>query len=283
MENHKNIRTDAQKNTNKNPQVYFVGAGPGAADLITVRGMKLIGMADVIIYAGSLVNPELLGYAKQDAEIHNSAYMTLEDVIDVMKKSADSGLTVCRLHTGDPSLYGAVREQMDALDELGIRYESCPGVSAAFGAAAAMDLEFTLPGISQSLIITRMAGRTSVPPKESIESWAAHDSTMAVYLSTGMLAELSKRLIDGGYREDTPAVIASRATWPDEGYFRCTVAALAETAAEHGITKTALILVGDVLGGKDYEKSRLYDKGFATGFRPASTDGRSDDADGGQL
>jgi precorrin-4/cobalt-precorrin-4 C11-methyltransferase len=282
MEKHENIEIDAQKNTNRDPQVYFVGAGPGAADLITVRGMKLIGMADVIIYAGSLVNPELLGYAKQDAEIHNSAYMTLEDVIDVMKKSADAGLTVCRLHTGDPSLYGAVREQMDALDELGISYQSCPGVSAAFGAAAAMDLEFTLPGISQSLIITRMAGRTAVPPKESIESWAAHDSTMAVYLSTGMLAELSKRLIDGGYREDTPAVIASRATWPDEGYFRCTVSELAETAAEHGITKTALILVGDVLGGKAYEKSKLYDRDFATGFRPASTDCGSDDTDAGQ-
>lgn len=284
MENHKNITIDVQKNTDSDPQVYFVGAGPGAADLITVRGMKLIGIADVIIYAGSLVNPELLGYAKQDAEIHNSAYMTLEDVIDVIKKSTDSGLTVCRLHTGDPSLYGAVREQMDALDGLGIRYESCPGVSAAFGAAAALDLEYTLPGISQSLIITRMAGRTAVPPKESIESWAAHDSTMAVYLSTGMLAELSKRLIDGGYREDTPAVIASRATWPDEGYFRCTVADLAETAAEHGITRTALILVGDVIGAKAYEKSRLYDRDFATGFRPASSaDGRRDETDGGQL
>ena len=193
-------------------QVYFVGAGPGAADLITVRGAKLIADADVIIYAGSLVNPDLLSYAHEGAEIHNSAYMTLGEVLDVMKNAAADDKTVVRLHTGDPSLYGAVREQMDALDELGITYESCPGVSAAFGAAAAMDLEYTLPGLSQSLVITRMAGRTAVPEKESIESWAAHDATMAIYLSTGMLKELSKRLIAGGYKEDTPAAIIYKAT-----------------------------------------------------------------------
>ena len=193
-------------------QVYFVGAGPGAADLITVRGAKLIADADVVIYAGSLVNPDLLSYAREGAEIHNSAYMTLGEVLDVMKDAAAENKTVVRLHTGDPSLYGAVREQMDALDELGITYESCPGVSAAFGAAAAMDLEYTLPGLSQSLVITRMAGRTAVPEKESIESWAAHDATMAIYLSTGMLKELSKRLIAGGYKEDTPAAIIYKAT-----------------------------------------------------------------------
>ena len=204
-------------------QVYFVGAGPGAADLITVRGAKLIADADVVIYAGSLVNPELLSYAKEGAEIHNSAYMTLEEVLDVMKSAASENRTVVRLHTGDPSLYGAVREQMDALDELGISYESCPGVSAAFGAAASMDLEYTLPGISQSLVITRMAGRTAVPEKESIESWAAHDATMAIYLSTGMLEELSRRLIAGGYREDTPAAIIYKATWPDQKVFRTVV------------------------------------------------------------
>ena len=179
-------------------QVYFVGAGPGAADLITVRGAKLLADADVVIYAGSLVNPELLNYACEGAEIHNSAYMTLEEVLEVMKNAAEDNKTVVRLHTGDPSLYGAVREQMDALDELGITYESCPGVSAAFGAAASMDLEYTLPGLSQSLVITRMAGRTAVPEKESIESWAAHNATMAIYLSTGMLEELSRRLIAGG-------------------------------------------------------------------------------------
>ncbi len=250
-------------------QVYFVGAGPGAADLITVRGAKLIAEADVVIYAGSLVNPELLSYARKDAEVHNSAFMTLGEVLDVMKSAAADNKTVVRLHTGDPSLYGAVREQMDALDELGITYGSCPGVSAAFGAAASMDLEYTLPGLSQSLVITRMAGRTAVPEKESIESWAAHDATMAIYLSTGMLEELSSRLIAGGYREDTPAAIIYKATWPEEEYYFCKVSDLAATAAEHGITKTALILVGDVIGRSGYEKSKLYDETFSTEFRKA--------------
>lgn len=250
-------------------QVYFVGAGPGAADLITVRGAKLIADADVVIYAGSLVNPDLLTYVREGAEVHNSAYMTLEEVLDVMKAAAAEGKTVVRLHTGDPSLYGAVREQMDALDELGISYASCPGVSAAFGAAASMDLEYTLPGLSQSLIITRMAGRTAVPEKESIESWAAHDATMAIYLSTGMLEELSRRLVAGGYREDTPAAIIYKATWPDEEYYFCKVSELAGVAEEHGIKKTALILVGDAIGRTGYDKSKLYDETFTTEFRKA--------------
>ena len=252
--------------------VYFVGAGPGAKDLITVRGRDIIARCDVIIYAGSLVNPALLDYAKSDAAVLNSAGMTLEEVIDAMRKAVSEGKTVCRLHTGDPSLYGAVREQMDALDGLGIHYESCPGVTAAFGAAASMDLEYTLPGISQSLILTRMAGRTDVPKTESIESWAAHHASMAIYLSTGMLEELSSRLIAGGYSEDTPAAIIYKATWPEEEYHYCTVRSLAATAAEHGIRKTALVLVGDVLSGHGYEKSRLYDKTFSTEFREASQD-----------
>lgn len=252
--------------------VYFVGAGPGAKDLITVRGRDIIARCDVIIYAGSLVNPALLDYAKSDAAVLNSAGMTLEEVIDAMRKAVSEGKTVCRLHTGDPSLYGAVREQMDALDGLGIHYESCPGVTAAFGAAASMDLEYTLPGISQSLILTRMAGRTDVPETESIESWAAHHASMAIYLSTGMLEELSSRLIAGGYSEDTPAAIIYKATWPEEEYHYCTVRSLAATAAEHGIRKTALVLVGDVLSGHGYEKSRLYDKTFSTEFRGASQD-----------
>ena len=249
--------------------VYFVGAGCGAPDLITVRGKKRIEEADVIIYAGSLVNPQLLEYAKEGAEIHNSAYMTLEEVLDVIKKAEAEGKTTVRLHTGDPSVYGAIREQMDTLDELGISYESCPGVSAAFGAAAAMNLEYTLPGISQSLIITRMAGRTDVPEKESIESFAAHRATMAIYLSAGQLEELSQRLVAGGYTENTPAAIAYKVTWPDQETYFCTVGTLAKTAAEHGIRKTALILVGDVLAKCGYEKSRLYAADFSTEFRAA--------------
>lgn len=249
--------------------VYFVGAGTGAVDLITVRGMRLLEKADVIIYAGSLVNPDLLDYAKKDCQIHNSARLTLDEVIDIMKKASEEDKTIVRLHTGEPSIYGAVREQMDELDKLGIEYESCPGVSACFGAAASLNLEYTLPDISQSLIITRMEGRTKVPPRESIESFAAHQASMAIYLSTGMLDELSRRLLAGGYGEDTPAALVYKATWPEEEKYICTVKTLAETAREHKITKTALVLVGDVIGHRNYEKSRLYAPDFSTEYRQA--------------
>lgn len=249
--------------------VYFVGAGCGAADLITVRGMHMLEQADVIIYAGSLVNPQLLEYAKKECEIYNSAKMTLDEVIDVMKQAEQEQKMTVRLHTGDQSVYGAVREQMDMLDKLGISYESCPGVSACFGAAASLNLEYTLPGISQSLIITRMEGKTKVPEKEQIESFAAHEATMAIYLSTGMLGELSKRLIAGGYGADTPAALIYKATWPEEEAYRCTVAELEQTAAEHGITKTALVLVGEVIAHQNYQKSRLYAPDFSTEFRQA--------------
>lgn len=249
--------------------VYFVGAGSGAVDLITVRGMRLLQKADVVIYAGSLVNPELLGYVGKECEIYNSAKMTLDEVINVMKDAHAKEKEIVRLHTGDPSVYGAIREQMDALDELGIEYESCPGVSACFGAASSLNLEYTLPDISQSLIITRMEGKTKVPPKESIESFAAHQASMAIYLSTGMLKELSRRLIAGGYEAATPAAIVYKATWPDEEAYTCTVATLADTAEEHRITKTALVLVGDVIIHQHYKKSRLYAPDFSTEFRQA--------------
>lgn len=247
--------------------VHFVGAGSGAVDLITVRGKMLLEKADVIIYAGSLVNPELLDYAKEDCTILNSATMTLDEVIDVMKKADEENKDIVRLHTGEPSIYGAVREQMDELDKLGISYDSCPGVSACFGAASILNLEYTLPEVSQSLIITRMEGRTSVPEMESIESFAMHQASMAIYLSTGMLDELGRRLIKGGYREDTPAALIYKATWPDEKAFVCTVATLAKTAQENNITKTAIVLVGDVIAHQNYEKSRLYAPDFETEFR----------------
>ena len=194
--------------------VSFVGAGCGAADLITVRGMRLLQEADLVIYAGSLVNPELLSYTKKGCECLNSAYMTLDEVIDALQKGEEEGKKMVRLHTGDPSIYGAIREQMDRLEELGIGYETCPGVTACFGAAAALNLELTVPEVSQSLIITRMAGRTPVPEKESIESFASHHATMAVYLSAGHLKELSKRLMAGGYSEDTPAAIVYNVLCP---------------------------------------------------------------------
>lgn len=250
--------------------IHFVGAGSGAPDLITLRGKKFLEEADVIIYAGSLVNPLLLDYAKPDCKIYNSAKMTLEEVLDVMMKAEQEGLTTVRLHTGDPSLYGAIREQMDVLEQQGISFDYCPGVSSFCGAASALQLEYTLPDVSQSVIITRMAGRTPVPEKESIESFAAHGTTMVIFLSTGMLEELSRRLIAGGYREDTPAAIVYKATWEDEQSFVCTVGTLAQTAKEHGITKTALMIIGDVVAHGHYNRSELYNPAFATEFRPAS-------------
>ena len=247
--------------------VHFVGAGCGAADLITLRGMRLIGEADVVVYAGSLVNPELLGYARDDCKIFNSAEMTLDEVVETMKNAEKQGENTVRLHTGDPSIYGAIREQMDGLEEHGIAYECCPGVSACFGAAASLNLEYTLPEVSQSLILTRMEGKTSVPERESIESFAAHHASMAIYLSTGMLKELSRRLIAGGYEPDTPAALVYKATWPQEKAFVCNVESLAQTAEENGITKTALVLVGDVIAHRHYAKSRLYAADFETEYR----------------
>lgn len=252
--------------------VYFVGAGTGAADLITVRGMRLLCQADVIIYAGSLVNPELLDYAGAECKIYNSASLVLEEIIAIMEQADKEGKMVIRLHTGDPSIYGAVREQMDELEKRGISYESCPGVSACFGAASSLNLEYTLPGVSQTLIITRMAGRTSVPPKENIESLALHQASMAIYLSTGMLEELSKKLILGGYPKETPAAIIYKATWPEEKAFVGTIEDLARTAKKHGITKTALILVGEAVAHRNYKKSRLYAADFSTEFRRARED-----------
>ncbi len=249
--------------------VHFVGAGSGAADLITLRGKRLLETADVVIYAGSLVNPELLEYTRSDCEIYNSAFMTLDEVIKVMEQAEKNGKTVIRLHTGDPSVYGAIREQMDRLDSLGIAYDVCPGVSSFCGAAAALKAEYTLPDVSQTVILTRMSGRTPVPERESIESLASHNATMVIFLSTGMLDELSERLIKGGYTADTPAAIVYKATWKDEKVFRCTVGTLAQTAKQNNIAKTALITVGYFLG--DIRSlSKLYSADFETEFRKAS-------------
>ena len=250
--------------------IHFVGAGSGAPDLITVRGKKYLEEADVVIYAGSLVNPKLLEYTKDICTIYNSAKMTLEEVLSVMEKAEASGKTTVRLHTGDPCIYGAIREQMDVLDEKGIAYDYCPGVSAFCGAASALNLEYTLPDISQSVIITRMEGRTPVPPKESIQSFAAHQATMVVFLSTGMLEELSRRLIEGGYTENTPAAIVYKATWPEQKTFVCTVGTLAKTAADNNITKTALMSIGDSVAAAHYDRSKLYDPEFTTEFREAT-------------
>ena len=247
--------------------VHFVGAGPGAPDLITVRGSRLLSEADVVIYAGSLVNPEILRLCKETAELHDSKEMDLPEIISLMVKEDAAGKNIVRLHSGEPSLYGAIREQMDELDKKGIRYDCCPGVTAAFGAASQLNMEFTLPGVSQSLILTRMKGRTDVSSYESIESFAAHQCSMAIYLSSGMLPELARRLIIGGRSGDTPVAIIYKATWPDEKRLHTSISRMAEEAAKAGIDRTAIVLVGDAVIGSDYNYSKLYDPSFETGFR----------------
>ena len=250
--------------------IHFVGAGPGAVDLITVRGQKLLKEADVIIYAGSLVNPQLLQERKANCEVYDSAYMTLEEVIAVMEQAECQGKETVRLHTGDPSIYGAIREQMDLLEQKGITYESCPGVSSFCGAAAALNMEYTLPGISQSVILTRMEGATKVPEGEQHEKLAAHHTTMVLFLSTGMLSQLAEKLIAGGYAANTPAALVYKATWPEEKKIIATLETLPKLAREAGISKTALIIVGNVVGKSGYEKSRLYAADFSTAYRKAS-------------
>ena len=249
--------------------IHFVGAGCGAADLITLRGKSLLEQADVIIYAGSLVNPALLEYKKESCRVYDSARMTLEEVLAVMYEAEAAGRDTVRLHTGDPCLYGAIREQMDELDRRGIAYDYCPGVSAFSGAAAALKMEYTLPGISQSVVITRMAGRTPVPERESVRSFAAHGATMVLFLSAGLLEKTQAELLAGGYGEDTPAAIVYKASWPDEKTCLCTVGTLAQCAKENGISKIALIVVGDAVKQSGYARSKLYDPTFSTEYRPA--------------
>lgn len=249
--------------------IHFVGAGSGAPDLITVRGARLIAGADVILYAGSLVNPALLEGKKESCTVYNSASLTLEQVLSIMLEADRAGQSVVRLHTGDPAIYGAIREQMDALDEAGVDYDVTPGVSAFSGAAAALKAEYTLPGVSQTVIITRAEGRTPVPEGERLRELARHGSTLVLFLSTGLLEKVEAELAEGGLAPDTPAAIVYKATWPEEQVFRCTVSTLAETARANHITKTALITVGHFLGNR-YERSRLYDPQFSHGFRESS-------------
>ena len=246
--------------------VHFVGAGSGAPDLITLRGARLLGEADVVIYAGSLVNPELLTLTKPGCELHDSAKLTLEEVIALVEAAERAGKTTVRLHTGDPSIYGAVREQFDELAKRGIAFDVCPGVSSFCGAAAALRAEYTLPDVSQTVIITRAAGRTPVPERESIRSLAAHGATMVLFLSTALTETLQGELLAGGYAAETPAAIVYKATWPEEKIFRCTVGTLHETAEKNGLRKTALIVVGGCLG-EEYLRSMLYHPDFTTEYR----------------
>lgn len=249
--------------------IHFVGAGPGATDLITIRGAKLLAEADVIVYAGSLVNDELLNNRKATCRIYNSATMTLEEVMEVMIEAEKAGLNSVRLHTGDPSIYGAIREQMDILAGHGLAYENVPGVSSFLAAASAVQAEYTLPGVSQTLILTRMEGRTPVPPLEDISSLASHQTSMVIFLSADRLKELSDKLIKGGYKPDTPAAIVYKASWNDEIKIKTNLSSLADKAKEKGINKTALVLVGNFLGS-EYDRSELYNPKFSHEFRKAS-------------
>ena len=248
--------------------VHFVGAGPGAPDLLTLRGAALLERAGCIIYAGSLVNPALLARAKDGCALYNSAEMTLEEVLAAIQKAEAAGADTVRLHTGDPCVYGAVKEQMDALDALGIPWDDTPGVSSFCGAAAALGAEYTLPGVSQSVIITRLAGRTPVPEQESLAALASHGASMVIFLSAGMLDRVQAELLAGGaYAPSTPAALVYKASWPEERLARCTVGSLAAAGEEHGIRATALVLVGDFLSPGGYERSKLYDPAFTTGWR----------------
>ncbi len=248
--------------------IRFVGAGPGAPDLLTLRGAELLARADCVIYAGSLVNPALLGLTKPGCALFNSAEMTLEQVIAQMEAQEALHHETVRLHTGDPSLYGAIREQMDALDARGIPYDVAPGVSSLSGAAAALQVEYTIPGVNQTVIVTRMAGRTPVPAGQDIASLAAHGAAMVIFLSAGMLDALQAELLRGAYAEETPAALVYKATWPEERLLRCRLGDLAAVGREAGVRRTALVLVGDFLRQAG-ERSRLYDPAFSTGYREA--------------
>lgn len=250
--------------------VSFIGAGPGDPELLTVKGKKIIDSADVIIYAGSLVNPQVLADAKKEAVIYNSATMNLEEVIQVIKEAEDKGKKVARVHTGDPAIYGAHREQMDRLDELGIEYEVIPGVSSFLATAAVLKKEYTLPGVSQTVILTRMEGRTPMPQREKLLDLAQHNATMIIFLSVGMLEEMSQ-ILRQAYRPETPAAVVYKATWEDQKIVYGDLTNIAERVRAAGIKKTALTVVGDFLGN-EYELSKLYDKTFTTEFRKGVTE-----------
>jgi precorrin-4/cobalt-precorrin-4 C11-methyltransferase len=249
-------------------QVIFVGAGPGDPELITLKGIKAIEQAQVVIYAGSLVNPEILRYAPQDAEVHNSASMTLEQVLEVMDRSVKAGKRVARVHTGDPSIYGAIQEQIDQLENMGISYAVIPGVSSFLAAAASLRREYTLPGVSQTVILTRIEGRTPVPQKEKLGELAKHRATMGIFLSVQDIERVMQELREG-YQPETPVAVVYKASWPEEKIIRGTLENIAQKVREQGVSKTALILVGDFLGD-EYERSLLYHPGFSHEFRESS-------------
>ena len=247
-------------------KVFFIGAGPGDPELITIKGKKLIDQADVIIFAGSLVNPAVLAGKKDGAEVYDSAYMNLDEVMGVMIPAVKAGKRVVRVHTGDPSIYGAIREQMVRLDAEKIEYEVIPGVSSFCASAAAVKKEFTLPSVSQTVIITRMEGRTPVPPKEKLVSLASHHASMCIFLSVGFMDELCATLKEAGYEDDTPMAVVYKASWPEQKIYYGTVATMPQIVKENDVKKTAMTMVGGFLGD-EFELSKLYDSHFTTEYR----------------
>jgi precorrin-4/cobalt-precorrin-4 C11-methyltransferase len=249
-------------------KVFFIGAGPGDPDLITVKGKKILDSADVIIYAGSLVNKEILNSRKPDSLVYDSATMNLEEIIGIIKKNVLEGKIVARVHTGDPSIYGAIKEQMDLLEEDGIEYEVIPGVSSFVAAAAVLKKEFTLPNVSQTVICTRISGRTEVPEKEDLEKLSSHRTSMAIFLSVSMIEDVVKKLLKN-YAITTPVAVVYKATWKDQKILEGTLGNIVDIVKKDGIKKTAIILIGDFLSS-DYEKSKLYDKSFSHEYRGAT-------------
>jgi len=249
--------------------ISFVGAGPGDVDLITIKGRQLLEKADMVIYAGSLVSKDHLKFCKDSCKIYNSASMTLEEIVDKMEKAVKEGLKVVRLHTGDPTIYGAIREQMDLLDEKGIEYEVIPGVSSFTAACSAIKKEFTLPNVAQTVILTRIEGRTPVPEEEDLELLAKHKASMALFLSVKDMDRVVKKVNKGYGREDVPVAVVYKATWDDEKIIMGTLKDIKEKVEQAGIAKTAQILVGDFIKG-EYERSKLYDPSFSHEYREAS-------------
>jgi len=254
-----------------NGEVIFVGAGPGDPELITVKGSRVLERADRVIYAGSLVNPELLGLCRPGTPVHDSAHLTLEEVVALMYEGTSHGETIVRLHTGDPSMYGAIKEQFDHLDKQNISYSVIPGVSSVFAAAAAVKREFTLPEMSQTLILTRMAGRTPVPEREALANLAKHQASMAIFLSVQDMHSVVEALLEGGYPASTPIAVISKASWPDEEILYGTLETILEKVKLAGIRKQAQILVGDFLDpANGYARSKLYDPTFTHEYRQGS-------------
>jgi len=249
-------------------QVYFIGAGPGDPELLTIKARRVIEGADVIIYADSLINPEVCALAREGAEVHRSSSLNLEEITGIIENAVSQGKTVARLQSGDPAIYGAVREQMDVLDEKGIDYEVIPGVSSLFAAAAALKAELTVPELSQTVIITRLEGRTPMPPPERLRSLAAHRASLAVFLSASMIDRVVSELTAGGYPAGTPVAVVYRASWPEQQVLRTDLKNLADEVRAAGISKQALVLVGDFLRPASGERrSKLYDKRFKHGYR----------------